>query len=69
MWIVEDKISYEITGVNLHTNKNGEHEIWATKKDGTTKLIRRSKELKEITEIKEAIDYSHKVGERTLELK
>ena len=66
MWIIEGNLSYEIIGVNLHEH-NGKHEVWVTKKDGKTKLVKKgSKE--EVTEIKEAIDFSIKKGEKVLEL-
>ena len=69
MWIVEDKLSYEIIGVNIHTTVNNMHEVWATKKDGKTKLIKKSKDINEVSEIKEAIDYAIKTGDKVLELR
>ena len=69
MWIVEDKLSYEITGVNIHETSEGLFEIWVTKKDNKTKLVKRSNDKEEIQLIKDAIDYAIKIGDKVLELK
>ncbi len=69
MWIMEDKLSYEITGVNIHETSEGLFELWVTKKDNKTKLVKRSDDKEEIQLIKEAIDYAIKIGDKVLELK
>lgn len=69
MWIMEDKLSYEITGVNIHETSEGLFEIWVTKKDNKTKLIKKSNDKEEIQLIKDAIDYAIKIGDKVLELK
>jgi len=69
MWIMEDKLSYEITGVNIHETSEGLFELWVTKKDNKTKLVKRSNDKEEIQLIKEAIDYAIKIGDKVLELK
>ena len=69
MWIMEDKLSYEITGVNIHETSEGLFEIWVTKKDNKTKLVKRSNDKEEIQLIKDAIDYAIKIGDKVLELK
>ena len=69
MWIVEDKLSYEITGVNIHETSEGLFEIWVTKKDNKTKLVKRSNDKEEVQLIKDAIDYAIKIGDKVLELK
>ena len=69
MWIMEDKLSYEITGVNIHETSEGLFEIWVTKKDNKTKLVKRSDDKEEIQLIKDAIDYAIKIGDKVLELK
>ena len=69
MWIVEDNLSYEIIGVNIHETSKGLFEIWVTKKDNKTKLVKRSNDKEEIQLIKEAIDYAIKIGDKVLELK
>lgn len=69
MWIVEDSLSYEIIGVNIHETSEGLFEIWVTKKDNKTKLVKRSDDKEEIQLIKEAIDYAIKIGDKVLELK
>ena len=69
MWIMEDKLSYEITGVNIHETSEGLFELWVTKKDNKTKLVKRSDDKDEIQLIKEAIDYAIKIGDKVLELK
>ena len=69
MWIMEDKLSYEIIGVNIHETSEGLFEIWVTKKDNKTKLVKRSDDKEEIQLIKEAIDYAIKIGDKVLELK
>ena len=69
MWIVEDKLSYEITGVNIHETSEGLFELWVTKKDNKTKLVKRSNDKEEIQLIKDAIDYAIKIGDKVLELK
>lgn len=68
MWIMEDKLSYEIIGVNIHETSEGLFEIWVTKKDNKTKLVKRSNDKEEIQLIKEAIDYAIKIGDKVLEL-
>ena len=69
MWIMEDKLSYEITGVNIHETSEGLFELWVTKKDNKTKLVKRSDDKEEIQLIKDAIDYAIKIGDKVLELK
>ena len=69
MWIMEDKLSYEIIGVNIHETSEGLFEIWVTKKDNKTKLVKRSDDKEEIQLIKDAIDYAIKIGDKVLELK
>ena len=69
MWIMEDKLSYEIIGVNIHETSEGLFEIWITKKDNKTKLVKRSDDKEEIQLIKDAIDYAIKIGDKVLELK
>ena len=69
MWIMEDKLSYEITGVNIHETSEGLFELWVTKKDNKTKLVKRSNDKEEIQLIKDAIDYAIKIGDKLLELK
>ena len=69
MWIMEDKLSYEIIGVNIHETSEGLFEIWVTKKDNKTKLIKKSNDKEEIQLIKDAIDYAIKIGDKVLELK
>ena len=69
MWIMEDKLSYEITGVNIHETSEGLFELWVTKKDNKTKLVKRSNDKEEIQLIKDAIDYAIKIGDKVLELK
>ena len=69
MWIMEDSLSYEIIGVNIHETSEGLFEIWVTKKDNKTKLVKRSNDKEEIQLIKEAIDYAIKIGDKVLELK
>lgn len=69
MWIMEDSLSYEIIGVNIHETSEGLFEIWVTKKDNKTKLVKRSDDKEEIQLIKEAIDYAIKIGDKVLELK
>lgn len=69
MWIMEDKLSYEIVGVNIHETSEGLFELWVTKKDNKTKLVKRSNDKEEIQLIKEAIDYAIKIGDKVLELK
>lgn len=69
MWIMEDKLSYEIIGVNIHETSEGLFEIWVTKKDNKTKLVKRSNDKEEIQLIKDAIDYAIKIGDKVLELK
>lgn len=69
MWIMEDKLSYEIIGVNIHETSEGLFELWVTKKDNKTKLVKRSDDKDEIQLIKEAIDYAIKIGDKVLELK
>ena len=69
MWIMEDKLSYEIIGVNIHETSEGLFELWVTKKDNKTKLVKRSNDKEEIQLIKEAIDYAIKIGDKVLELK
>ena len=69
MWIMEDKLSYEITGVNIHETSEGLFELWVTKKDNKTKLVKRSDDKDEVQLIKEAIDYAIKIGDKVLELK
>ena len=69
MWIVEDKLSYEITGVNIHETSEGLFEIWVTKKDNKTRLVKKSNDKEEIQLIKDAIDYAIKIGDKVLELK
>lgn len=69
MWIMEDKLSYEITGVNIHETSEGLFEIWVTKKDNKTKLVKRSNDKEEVQLIKDAIDYAIKIGDKVLELK
>ena len=69
MWIMEDKLSYEIIGVNIHETSEGLFEIWVTKKDNKTKLVKRSEDKEEIQLIKDAIDYAIKIGDKVLELK
>lgn len=66
---MEDRVSYEIRAVNIHENNNNEFELWVTKTDGKNKLLKTSKNLAEIVEIKEAVDYSIKIGDKVLELK
>ena len=68
MWIMEDKLSYEIIGVNIHETSEGLFELWVTKKDNKTKLVKRSEDKEEIQLIKEAIDYAIKIGDKVLEL-
>ena len=69
MWIVEDNLSYEIIGVNVHEPSEGLFELWVTKKDNKTKLVKRSNDKEEIQLIKDAIDYAIKIGDKVLELK
>lgn len=69
MWIMEDKLSYEIIGVNIHETSEGLFELWVTKKDNKTKLVKRSEDKEEIQLIKDAIDYAIKIGDKVLELK
>lgn len=69
MWIMEDKLSYEIIGVNIHETSEGLFELWVTKKDNKTKLVKRSDDKEEIQLIKDAIDYAIKIGDKVLELK
>lgn len=69
MWIMEDKLSYEIIGVNIHETSEGLFEIWVTKKDNKTKLVKKSNDKEEIQLIKDAIDYAIKIGDKVLELK
>ena len=69
MWIVEDKLSYEIIGVNIHETSEGLFEIWVTKKDNKTKLVKKSNDKEEIQLIKDAIDFAIKIGDKVLELK
>ena len=69
MWIMEDKLSYEIIGVNIHETSEGLFELWVTKKDNKTKLVKRSDDKEEIQLIKDAIDYATKIGDKVLELK
>ena len=69
MWIMEDKLSYEIIGVNIHETFEGLFELWVTKKDNKTKLVKRSDDKEEIQLIKDAIDYAIKIGDKVLELK
>ena len=69
MWIMEDKLSYEIIGVNIHETSEGLFELWITKKDNKTKLVKRSDDKEEIQLIKDAIDYAIKIGDKVLELK
>ena len=66
---MEDKLSYEIIGVNIHETSEGLFELWVTKKDNKTKLVKRSNDKEEIQLIKEAIDYAIKIGDKVLELK
>lgn len=68
MWIMEDKLSYEIIGVNIHETSEGLFELWVTKKDNKTKLVKRSDDKEEIQLIKDAIDYAIKIGDKVLEL-
>ena len=68
MWIMEDKLSYEIIGVNIHETSEGLLELWVTKKDNKTKLVKRSDDKEEIQLIKDAIDYAIKIGDKVLEL-
>ena len=68
MWIMEDKLSYEIIGVNIHETSEGLFELWVTKKDNKTKLVKRSEDKEEIQLIKDAIDYAIKIGDKVLEL-
>ena len=69
MWIMEDKLSYEIIGVNIHEASEGLFELWVTKKDNKTKLVKKSDDKEEIQLIKDAIDYAIKIGDKVLELK
>ena len=69
MWIMEDNLSYEIIGVNIHETSEGLFELWVTKKDNKTKLVKRSEDKEEIQLIKDAIDYAIKIGDKVLELK
>ena len=69
MWIMEDKLSYEIIGVNIHETSEGLFELWVTKKDNKTKLVKRSEDKEEIQLIIDAIDYAIKIGDKVLELK
>lgn len=69
MWIMEDKLSYEITGVNIHETSGGLFELWVTKKDNKTKLVKKSNDKEEIQLIKDAIDYAIKIGDKVLELR
>ena len=69
MWIVEDKLSYEIIGVNIHETSEGLFELWVTKKDNKTKLVKKSNDKEEIQLIKDAIDFAIKIGDKVLELK
>ena len=69
MWIMEDKLSYEIIGVNIHETSEDLFELWVTKKDNKTKLVKRSEDKEEIQLIKDAIDYAIKIGDKVLELK
>ena len=68
MWIMEDKLSYEIIGFNIHETSEGLFELWVTKKDNKTKLVKRSDDKEEIQLIKDAIDYAIKIGDKVLEL-
>jgi hypothetical protein len=61
--------SFEIKGINLFTNeKNGRHELWATKPDGKTMLVFDSEEVEHIIELKDAIEFAINAGERTFSL-
>jgi hypothetical protein len=67
LWLVEKDSSHEIISCNIH-KKDELHQLWVTRPNGKSLLIRENENEKEIKLLKEAIDYAIETGEKALRL-
>jgi hypothetical protein len=67
LWIILKNDSHSIIACNV-CQRDGKYELWVTRPTGKSLKLMESKEEKDISTIKEAIDYAVEHGETALRL-
>ena len=69
MWLIKKNESFDVvSAIVTYNTKTNMHGLYVGKVDGRSRLIKESKDKKEVMEIKEAIDYAIEHGEKVLRI-
>lgn len=67
LWLIQENASHQIMSCNIH-NANALYELWVTRPNDKNLKIAESTQQKDITTIKEAIDYAIENGIHALRI-
>lgn len=67
LWLVLEGASYQMRECNTHY-RDGKYQLWIERNNGKSLKVIESEYEQEIKEVKEAIDYAVRTGQRSLEL-
>lgn len=67
MWIQKNNETFEITGYNTAVGKDGQYELWGTRKTGKTILLKQGNE-KEIYDLQTELEFGIIKGEKLVSI-
>ena len=68
LWLITKGTSNQIISCNIHTTKDGTHQLWAERPNGKTMRLIESVDYDEVELVKGAIDHAISIGDPSLEL-